>query len=432
MIQEAVRTFGQKTFSSLSVRNYRLYFTGQAISQAGSWMQIVAMGWLVLQLTGSGVALGMLLGLRFVPVLVLGPLGGALVDRFDKRITVFVVQAAFALTAFVLGVLVFADVVQMWMLYALAVVSGCIDVIDRPARQTFIHEMVGPEHLRNAVTLNSTMVNLARAVGPLIAGILIAAFGTAACFLANAISFLAVLVVLAMMRVGELHREEAVKRPLGLDTIVEGFQYAFQHPLIWNVLIAMTIVGTLSYEFQASLPLFAKDTFGGDVSDYAALTSAFGVGSVAGGLFAAGRARVAAREFVLYMILFGISMCVAGVMPTLPYAVVALTFVGFFSINLTSVGNTMVQLASSAHMRGRVMALWSMAIFGSTVIGAPVIGIAGQYLGARWSLLIGGIAAVLAGVLAVGRMLEWDIMRLIPESIGLASEEVEAEESAKI
>ena len=426
---EIIRQFGQRTFSSLTLRNYRLYFIGQGISQIGTWMQIVGMGWLVLQLTGSGVALGTLLGLRFTPLLFAGPLGGAIVDRFNKRRLVLIIQSAFAITAFALAILVFSNAVQMWMLYLLVFINGLIDIADRPARQTFIHEMVGPEYLRNAVTLNSTMVNAARAIGPFFAGILIAGAGLPFCFLVNAFSYIAVLIMLLVIRTSELHHEPGSDRPLNLDVVVEGFRYARSIPIIRDILISVSIIGTLTYEFQVSLPLFANQTFAGTAADYAALLSAMGAGSIAGGLFAASREKVASHEFIFSAFLFGLSMVITAFMPTLAYATVGMIFVGFFSINLTSVGNTMIQLESDSTMRGRVMSLWAMAIFGSTVIGGPIIGFISQYASPRWGLAVGGIAALFTAVLMAPRMLTSDQLRLVPSFIRTRSEETDFEDS---
>lgn len=424
---QALRTFGQNTFSSLWIRNYRLYFIGQGISQVGTWMQVVGVGWLVLSLTGSGVALGTLLALRFTPLLIGGPIGGAIVDRFDKRRIVFLTQTAFAASALTLAILVATDLVQLWMLFFLTTFNGIVDTFDRPARQTFVHEMVGPENLRNAVTLNSTEVNLARAVGPLVAGALIAGVGLAVCFFINAISFVAVLLMIGMIRPRELAREERSTRPIGFGLFAEGLRYVRTEPLIRNILIVMAVIGTFSYEFQTTLPLFAKVTFGGDAADYAALLSAMGAGSVAGGLFAASRQTVAPHEFVVSAFLFGLSIIVTGFMPTLSYAVIGMAFIGFFSINLTSVGNTMVQLTSASHMRGRVMALWGMAIFGSTVVGAPIIGFIAQYASPRFALWTGGVAALAAAVYAASRMLERDQWMIVPPFIRIWSQESESE-----
>src|SRR3989338_7029730 len=385
---EALKEFSAQTFSSLKVPNYRLYFIGQGLSQVGSWMQIVALGWLVLTLTDSGTQLGIILAFRFFPQLVGGPFGGIPADRYSKRTILLVTQSASALVAFAIGTLVFTNVITMWMLYAFALILGVINLFDHPTRQVFVHEMVGPENLRNAVTLNSTVANLARAVGPMIAGSVIVSIGIAACYFANALSFIAVIAMLLFMDEKEMHKKERKEKPRG--HLLESVSYAASVPVIKTVLIAMAVIGTLAYEFQVSLPLLA----------------AMGAGSVAGGLFAASRVKVAPHEFVASAFFFGLSIVVTAIMPTLSLAIVGVVFVGFFSINLTSLGNTMIQLAAAPHMRGQVMSLWSMAIFGSTLVGAPFVGLIGEYIGPRWGLAVGGVAAMAAAVYAARTLLQ--------------------------
>lgn len=427
---EVITELGQKIFSSLRIRNYRLYFIGQGFSHVGNWMQTVALGWLVLEVTGSGTALGTMLAFRFAPLLFGAPFAGNLVDAMDKRRLLYATQCAAGLLAFGMSVLIFTDVVQAWMLYSAAALFGIVDAVDRPLRQTFVHEMVGPAQLRNAVTLSSTEANVARAVGPLLAGVLIATVGIAFCFLANAFSFFIVIAFLARMRPEEFHRETT--HTSGPSGILSGLQYVASAPTIRSILIVMAIIGTLSYEFQVSLPLLAQQTFAGSAADYAALLAAMGIGSVVGGLFMATRERVTSSEFVVSAALFGLSMGVTAVMPSLSYAVIGMVLVGFFSINLTSVGNTIVQLESASYIRGRVMALWTMALFGSTLIGAPLIGLVGEYAGARWSIALGGIAAVLAAGLGAVPLIRKDKLQSVPADVATTVSEESTVESEKL
>lgn len=420
---EAIKQFGEQTFSSLKVRNYRLYFIGQGFSHVGNWMQTVGLGWLVLQITGSGTTLGTVLAFRFMPMLLGGPFAGIIVDRFNKRKILYVTQSSFAILALLLAFLVYTDYIQIWMLFVFALVFGLIDVVDNPTRQTFVHEMVGRDNLRNAVTLNATEANLARAIGPMIAGSLIATTGIAFCFLANAFSFVALIGVLAFMNGKDIRKEAAEQQPR--TDLFESLTYVASVPLIKTVLLAMAVIGTLSYEFQVSLPLLAQTTFAGSAADYAALLSAMGAGSVAGGLFAASRKKIAPHEFVWSAFFFGLSICVTAAMPTLSLAIVGMVFVGFFSINLTSLGNTMIQLAAAPTMRGRVMSLWAMAIFGSTLIGAPIIGLTGEYIGPRWGLALGGIAAMAAAAYAARTLLQTDWLRTVSEKVGFDVQEAE-------
>ena len=400
---DAVKTFGEQIFASLKIRNYRLYFLGIGFSHIGNWMQTVALGWLVLELSGSGTLLGGLLALRFAPLLFGGIWGGMIVDRFDKRQLLYATQSIAGLVALFLGMLIISGGIELWMVYGAALLFGCADVVDRPARQTFLHEMVGPENLQNAVALNSTEANLARTLGPLFAGVLIASVGIAVCFFANALSFLAFIVFLFMMRSDELHHEPHDRDKV--EHVLDGLRYVASKPMIRTILIAMAVIGTLSYEFQTSLPLLARTTFLGGAPDYAALLSAMGAGSVVGGILSAGRKRIGVHEFVLWAFLFGVSMCLTAAMPSLGFAIVAMVFVGIFSIAMSSTGNTIVQLESAPHTRGRVMALWTMALFGSTLIGAPLIGFIGEHASPRLALAIGGVAALAAAFYAHRQLL---------------------------
>lgn len=427
---DAIRTFGEHTFSSLKVRNYRLYFIGQGLSDIGTWMQVVGVGWLVLQLTGSGVQLGTVLAFRFAPMLALGVFAGGIVDTFDKRKLLYATQGIALVLSAVLGTLVFWGAIEIWMVFLVALLLGVADSVDRPARQTFIHEIVGPENLRNAVGLGSARANLARAIGPLFAGVLIATAGIALCFFGNALSYLASIACLAAMREKEIHRELHEERKV--EHVFAGVRYVAATPLILTVLVAMALIGTFTYEFQTSLPLLAKVTFLGGAADYAALLSAMGVGSVTGGLFSASRKEVGVHEFVLWAFLFGTSIVGVALMPSLGYAVVGMVFAGFFSICLSSTGNTMIQLASSSHMRGRVMSLWSMALFGSTVIGAPIIGAVGEHISPRAALALGGVAAIVAATFAARRLLKTYEFFSIPSFIVIRREEETAEEGTKV
>lgn len=392
-----LKKFSRQTFSSLKVRNYRLYFIGQAISLCGTWMQMVGQAWLVLKLTGSGGQLGLVIAAQFLPVLVFGAAGGVLVDRFSKRALLYFTQTAFGILALVLGLLVLTNIAQIWMVYTLAVLFGFITLIDSPTRQTFVMEMVGKDQLPNAVSLNATQFNMARVVGPAIAGALIAGFGLAACFLVNAVSYIAVLMVLFMMRQREFFSAPLVARAKG--QLREGFAYVKKTPLVRDTLILIAIIGTLAYEFSVSLPILAQFTFHGSVGSYAALTGAIGVGAIFGGLYTASRKKVTQAMLAVSAALFGSVILISAVMPSLALAVAGLLLVGFFSVNFTSLANVILQFESRPDMRGRVMALWYVAFLGSTPIGGPIIGFVGQYFGPRWSLGVGGLAALVAAAI---------------------------------
>ncbi len=407
------------TFASLSVRNYRLYFVGQAISQSGTWMQTVALGWLALTLTHSGTQLGFIVALQFLPLLLFGSWGGVIVDRLDKRHLLIWAQGAYGVLALILSVIVFADAVTLWMLYAFSLGLGLVRVFDNPLRQSFVSEMVGPEHLKNAVSLNSTSNNLMRAVGPMFGGIFIAAAGVGLCFLVNALSYATVIWMLHSMRENELHLSPPA--PKGRGQIREGLRYVWSTPSIRDTLLLIAVAGIFAYEFQVSLPLLA-DYFGTGAGGYAALMAAFGLGSTAGGLYAAGRRSASPSDLVFFTFLFGLGLITASLSGDFAAALFSIFLVGVFSINLTSLANTTIQLESLPSMRGRVMALWSIAMVGSTPIGGPIIGWVGEYAGARWSLALGGIATLLA--LAVYNLLRGpETEKPIPEKIRIEEEE---------
>jgi MFS family permease len=383
-----------RTFSSLTIRNYRLWVVGQGISLSGTWMQTVAQGLLVLQLTGSGTALGLVTALQTIPVLLFGPWGGVVADRFPKRRILYVTQAVSAILGLLLGTLVATGAIRIEMVYLLALCLGTVSAVDNPTRQAFVVEMVGKDEIVNAVSLNSTEINLARVIGPAIAGILIASVGLAACFFINGLSFLAVLAVLMAMRGEELRPTPLASRMPG--QLRQGLQYVRASPVIRTILLMMAIIGTFTYEFSVSLPLFAEVTFRQGPATYAAMTAAMGLGAVVGGLYTASQGIGSTQRLTIAALLFGATVLLTAVAPTLPLALLALVAVGFCSIGFTSLGNATLQLTSSAEMRGRVMALWTVAFLGSTPIGGPVIGAIGEHVGPRWALALGGVAAVLA------------------------------------
>jgi len=382
------------TFSSLTIRNYRLWVVGQGISLSGTWMQTVAQGLLVLHLTGSGTALGLVTALQTIPVLLFGPWGGVVADRFPKRRILYVTQTVSAILGLLLGTLVATGAIRIEMVYLVALCLGAVSAVDNPTRQAFVVEMVGKDEIVNAVSLNSTEINLARVVGPALAGILIASVGLAVCFLINGLSFLAVLAVLMAMRAGELRPTPIGPRMPG--QLRQGLRYVRASPVIRTILVMMAIIGTFTYEFSVSLPLFAEVTFRQGPSTYAAMTAAMGLGAVVGGLYTASRGFGSLQRLTIMALFFGATVLLTAVAPTLPLALLALVAVGFCSIGFTSLGNATLQLTSSAEMRGRVMALWTVAFLGSTPIGGPGIGASGEHVGPRWALALGAVAAVLA------------------------------------
>jgi MFS family permease len=383
-------------FSSLGVRNYRLFFFGQMISLSGTWMQTIAQSFLVLRLTGSGTALGLSVAVRFAPMFLLGPWGGLMADRLDKRRVLYVTQALSALLALAFGVIVSMDVARMWMVYLLAAALGCVNVFDNPARQSFISELVPALQLSNAVTLNSVTINLARILGAAVGGGATALLGLAVCFDLNAASFVAVLVTLFLMSADGITASRPEPRERG--QIRAGLRYVRATPQLSLPLLMVLVVGTLAWEFQISLPILASATFHGDAGTYGIMTVAMGVGAVVGGLVSASRSRVRASGLAVAAVGWGIAITAAALAPTLPLTYVALVFVGYGSVTFNSLAKTTLQLAAVREMRGRVMALWALAWQGSTPIGGPIVGWISAHLGARWGLLIGGIPTIAIGV----------------------------------
>ena len=392
-----LRQYSHETFSSLYVRNYRLYYIGQIISTSGTFMQSVAQAWLVLELTHSGTALGIAIALQYLPILILGPYGGVIADRFSKRKILYFTQSISGVLALILGVLVATSLVKVWMVYVLAVCLGLVTVFDNPTRQTLYIELVGPDNLRNAVTLYSTMVNLARIIGPAIAAAVIAVFGLAPCFIINGVSYIAVVIMLGMMRADEMLITPPVPRSKG--QLMEGFKYVVSTPVLGYSLLVMAIIGMLTFEFQVSLPLIAQFTFKGDAGSYAFLTGSMGFGAAIGGIFFASRKGIRPYKLVSASLMFGLAVLAAAFMPSLLLSALALVLVGICSINFSSLGNSILQLESSPQMRGRVMSFWSVAFLGSTTIGGPMVGWFAEVAGARWGLALGGVAALIAALL---------------------------------
>ena len=383
-------------FSSLRIRNFRLYMAGLTVSVAGNWMQNVAVGWLVLQLTDSGTVLGAVTAARFAPLLVLGAWGGLVADRHDKRLLLRITAVVQLVVAAVLGGLTMTHVIDIWSLTGLILVAGVVDVIDTPSRQAFMNNIVGRDRIGNAIALNSVLINGARVVGPGIAGFVIATVGVGPCFLLNAASFAATWLGLQLMRRDELIHtaaEVAAKRQ-----IRAGLRYVLSTPDLRTPLLLVAVAGAFAWEFQVSIPLFTSDTFHGGASEFGWALSAISVGSIAGGLLAARRRLVTQRSVAMSALLWGIAILAASFAPSLPVAYLLLAIVGSGAVTFNAMSKTFLQITSRDQMRGRVMALWSIGWQGTTVLGAPVVGVLGQTLGGRYSLAFGGICCVLVAV----------------------------------
>lgn len=395
---QAPRRALARTFASLSGHNYRLWVGGQSISLVGTWMQSIAQSWLVYELTGSAAVLGTVVAVQTVPTLLLGPYAGVWVDRLDRRRLMIGLQTMMGLQAAALAVLTLTGTVALWHVYVLAAVLGLNKAVENPARQTFVHELVGPDDLRNAVTLNSVLVNAARAVGPAVAGLVIVAGGTGICFAVNAVSFVAV--VTSLLRLDTSALVPTAPAPRAPGQLREGLAHVRANPELRVPLVMMALIGCLAYEFPVVLPVVASQTFGGDASTYGWLTGAMGVGAVVGGLVVAGNGRTGVPMLVRTALLFGLVLGLAAIAPSLWVALVAMGLVGMASVAFMAGGNSTLQLASAPHMRGRVMALWSVAFLGSTPIGGPIAGWVSEQWGGRGGLALGAVACL--GAAAIG------------------------------
>ncbi|HVM54319.1 MAG TPA: MFS transporter [Acidimicrobiales bacterium] len=396
-----------RTFRSLRIRNFRLFLVGQLVSQAGSWMRMVAMALLVFNVTDDGVAVGVLVACQFFPVLLLGPWAGLVADRADKRKLLLIVQSCLMGQSFVLAALAASGDPPVLAIYAVALAGGFATALDNPTRRSFVVEMVPESHVQNAVSLNTAVMTGSRIFGPAIAGLLVSTVGYAWCFVGDGLSYTAVLAGLWLMRTEELRPAPPASR--GKGQVRAGLRYVRQTPALFIPLVMMTVVGTLAFNFQVVLPVFVKRTLGGSDAQFTLLFSALSVGSMAGALWSAQRTVVRLRHIVLATFAYGIAMLVLAVMPTLALAYPAAVLVGMSSVVFMTTSTTMLQLRADPSMRGRALALQSMVFLGSTPIGGPIIGWVSERLGARVGLGVGGVACLAAaayGALAGRRLLQ--------------------------
>ena len=387
-----------RTFASLAIPNYRRYFAGQVVSLTGNWMQTVAEMWLVVQLTGSGVSVGLTAALQFLPIMVFGAWGGLLADRLAKRRLLLLTQSLMALPALALWGLTASGSIEIWMVYALVFVRGAVNAVDNPARQSFAIEMVGADRVVNAVALNSVIIHTARILGPAAAGAVIALVGVATCFLINAVSFAAMLIALRAMDPRALHTPEPAARAAG--QVRSALRYVRGSPNLLIPLGMMAVIGTLSFNFQVLLPLLASITWDGTAALYTALAVAMGVGSVAGALVTSARGRTGPRLLVGAAAAFGAAELLVAVAPTIELQLAALVPLGAVSVTFAAGVNSALQLAVEPAMRGRVMALYSVVFLGSTPIGAPLAGYLSEVLDPRAALVMAGVAGIVAGLAA--------------------------------
>jgi MFS family permease len=406
------------TFRSLRIRGFRLFFTGQLISQVGNWLTLIAQALLVLELTDSGVALGLLAAAQFGPVLVFGGYAGLIADRIDKRRLLLVVQAFAMIQSFVLAGLAFMDHPPVAAIYVVAAFGGLATAFDNPARRSFVVELVPQDEITNAVSLNSALMTGSRVIGPALGGLLVATAGFGWAFLLDGLTYVAVLV--ALWRIDPAEVRKAPVTPRGKGQVRAGLRYAWSLPELRVPLVMMTVIGTLAFNFQTVLPLFAeRDLHGGDLT-FSLLMSVISVGSLAGALRAARRRDVTVHTVSLSAGGFGASMLALAAAPTTAVAFAVGVLMGFTSISFMTSSTAIVQLRADPTMRGRVLALQAIVFLGSTPIGGPIVGWVSESFGARWGLVVGALATMAAAAYGLGAV-KRDPVLPVPETAAVAS-----------
>jgi predicted MFS family arabinose efflux permease len=402
-VQAAIQRLVHRTFRSLSQRNYRRYFVGHTSSVIGTWMQRIGQDWLVLELSDSAVALGISMLCQFLPVLLFGVWGGVIVDRLDTRRVLIGTQAAQAVLAAALATFTLTGTVTLPVVYALAVGLGLVTVLDNPARQSFVAELVDADDIVNAQSLNSVINNVGRLAGPALAGVLIVLTGVGTTFVINAVSFAAVLIGLFGMDVSALRPTTRAPRAPGQAR--EGLRYVWRHPVLRSTLVLVAVVSVFGQNFRVVFPILATDVFGGDATTYGWLTAALGVGAVVGALGSAAMTTVTPARLLAVAVGFAVTNVVVAVAPSLATALAAIVALGVVNIQVNTLTRTLLQVNSAPGMQGRVMAIHGMVFLGGTPIGGPLAGLLCQLWGARLGLVVAG-AACLLGALAV-----WPLLR---------------------
>jgi MFS family permease len=404
----------------LAVRNFRIYFISQGISMTGTWMQQIAQMWLVLRLTNSGVALGLTAALQFLPILVFGAWGGLIADRGDKRKLLLATQTLAGALAAGLAALTLTGSVRLWMVYGFAAGLGLVNCVDNPTRQSFVIELVGAPNAANAVSVNTTMFTIARIIGPATGGLVIASIGLGYSFLINAISFVAVIGGLLMMRSSEFHRSQPLERAKG--QVREGIRYAWANPPIRLSLVVMSVIGTLGFNLGVLFPLFAHETFHSGPQTFGIFMALLGLGAFIGALFSAVRSRPTPNLLLGSALIFGALLVGVGSMPTLILEMAILVPTGAAMMLYQVTSNATIQVNADTVFRGRVMALYIIVFLGTTPIGGPLVGWMAQEWGPRLALAVGGVATMLTAIIG----LAWRFRTAHPTSgAGPLSETVE-------
>jgi MFS family permease len=388
-----------RTFSSLRTRNFRLFFAGQLVSNSGNWLTTVAITLLILHRTNSGAAVGLLSACQFGPILLLSPWAGVIADRSVKRHLLYITQSLEMAESCVLAVLAFMHHAPSWAFFVTAAAGGCMLAFDNPGRRSFVSEMVEEKDLTNAVTLYSAMVNLSRIVGPAVGGLLIVTLGYGWCFSVDAASYLVVIVALVMMRGSELH--PVAQTPRGRGQVRAGFRYVMETPELRISFLMLLIIGTASYNFTVVFPLFVENGLHGNNTDYTLVYSVFSAGAVIGTLLVARRSRVDTGSLIRGAAVFGVAMTALAFVPNVPVAFPVVALVGGASVAYMTATTALAQLQANRQMVGRVLALQTVLLIGTTPVGGPILGVLADAVGGRAPVLIGGIAAMLAATLGL-------------------------------
>jgi MFS family permease len=382
-------------FQALEVRNYRLFWIGQLISLTGSWMQTTAQAWLVLQLTGSAFALGLVTTLQFLPIMLLSLFGGVITDRLPKRKLLLITQSSALVQAAVFGALVGAGAIQLWHIYILAAIQGVINAIDNPARQSFVPELAGRNHLVNAVALNSMLFNGARIIGPALAGLVIGRIGIAPTLFLNALSFIAVIISLALMNPAEFSAAPPRSEGRVMQKLVEGLRYVWQTPQVLMIMLVVAAIGTFGYNFSVVLPLLAGFVLKTSAEGFGGLSAFLGIGSLLAALTTAYTKRITVRRLLLGSAAFSVVLGFVAFSTNFALSAGLLIALGFAGIIFATTANSLLQLIVPDELRGRVMSIYILLFAGSTPIGGFLIGTLSDTIGVSWTLFVCAVLCAL-------------------------------------
>ncbi|WP_256481530.1 MFS transporter [Okibacterium sp. HSC-33S16] len=390
----------RKTFIALSVPNFRLWTAGNLLAMTAGWTQRIAQDWLVLQLTGSPTAVGITVAMQFAPMLFFGLFGGVIVDRYSKRMLMVITQSLFAVLSIGLAVLTLLEVVEAWHVFAIAFATGLVTVIDNPARQVIVTELVGQRNLRNAISINSSVFQLAGMIGPAIAGALLLSVGAGPAFVINGVACVVVIGMLGLLRADQMSRVAPSPRAKG--QLKEGLAYAVAKPTIIYPVILIAVFAVFGLTMPVLLASYADDVFDVGPGGYGLFNSMVAVGALTGALLSTRRASIRLRTIVICVGATGLLQAAAGLMPSIALFAACLVTVGVASLLFLTASNSLVQMSSNIGIRGRVMSLYVLVLLGGQAIGGPLMGVIIEQFGAHAGMVVsGGVPALAAAIVAV-------------------------------